>query len=147
MIGLKYYSTESCPSVSWFFYFGVPTLSYTLHIFKSFFMRLALECSLPNRCQNVGKVCQILNKPFKNCQRLLKIHHFGEISPNLVTMLDCQFKNCYKVLQQPSFSKTLAPDFSIIAIRLVYGLGNTKSGRCPKILASFLRKNFFNFFL
>ena len=31
--------------------------------------------------------CQILSKLSNNCQRLLKCWHFGEISPNLVTLI------------------------------------------------------------
>ena len=30
--------------------------------------------------------CQILNEPFKNCQRILKFYGLGKISPNLVTL-------------------------------------------------------------
>ena len=33
-----------------------------------------------------SKFCQTLNKPFKNCLRLLKFWQSGEISPNLVTV-------------------------------------------------------------
>ena len=32
------------------------------------------------------KVCQILNKLFQNGQSFLTLCHFGEISPNLVTL-------------------------------------------------------------
>ena len=36
--------------------------------------------------RSVFKICQIINKPSKNCQRLLKLYQGGKISPNLVTL-------------------------------------------------------------
>ena len=59
---------------------------------RLFFQFLAVESNenLPlwrNVCQSSLEFCQVLNKPSKDCQRVLKYWQSGENSSNLVTLL------------------------------------------------------------
>ena len=58
-------------------------------------------------CKTKFKFCQILNRGFKNCQRLVQFCQSGEISPNLVTLWDILAHNLFAVSAEHRLRTTL----------------------------------------
>ena len=72
------------------YFFVVFSVTRWLDYFFNFWPFTTMKvCHFDEMFVEVGRLqfCQILNKPSKDCQKVLKFCQSGEISPNLVTVV------------------------------------------------------------
>ena len=82
-IAVPYFSLPYLPRYNTLkFIYGIGTCDQMVKLFFNIWLFATTKTN-----PVMKQICQIRNKPSKNCQRLVKFCQSGEISPNLVTLL------------------------------------------------------------